>query len=302
MKAKFLSPFVTCLLITLTLTSKAVTTEVPFIQLPTGQILVEADLLGQAGKQYFIIETSGTNLIRGDMNQRLDLLGIDTTSAFLKFPEIKIGDIAFDHKNNFRIRKALGKRSEYAFPPSVLGTLGPKFFGKKVLQFNFQKKTLKIADSRDELNLDVNTPYVYFTQSFTNAVPVLDVQSAETTDHDVYLNVSLAMGINFPVNAMSTVVQYAGNDERKTYKLSLDGKTNIIYTAIMAPSIYINKEVTLTNVELTFTDELMPAIGNSFLQHFLTTIDFNDGILFLDPKTDKGKEMMANHTVKPLKK
>lgn len=286
----------------LTFTSKAATTEVPFIQLPTGQILVEVDLMGKAEKQYFIIETSGTNLIRGDMNQRLDLLGIDTTSAFLKFPEIKIGQMSFTHKNNFRAKKALGKRSEYAFPPSVLGTLGPKFFGKKVLQFDFQKKILKITDTRDELELAENTPYVYFTQSFTNAVPVIDVQSAEISDCDVYLNVSLAMGINFPVSAMSTVVQYAGNDEKKTYQISLDGKKHIVYTAIEAPKIYLNNEVTLSNIEITFTDELMPAIGNSFLQHFLTTIDFNDGILFLAPSTEKGREMMANHTVKPIKK
>ncbi len=282
-------------------TTEAKVTTVPFIQLPTGQVLIEADLKGKAAKQYFVIETAGTNLIRRDMTQRLDFLGIDTTSSFAEFPEIQIGDMSFIGKNTFRLKKALGKRSEYAFPPSALGTLGAKFFRKKVLQLNYQTKTLVIADSRDELNISTTTPYVHFTQSFTNPVPVLGVRCAEASDYDVYLDVSLAIGINFPTIAMSAVTQNAGPDEKQTYKLSLDGEKNIHYTAIESPTVYLDSKITLSQVEITFTDELMPAIGNTFLANFICTIDFNDGILFLEPITDKGKEMLTNNEVKPLK-
>lgn len=279
----------------------AKTVEIPFIHLPTGQVLIEIDLMGKAGKQFFVVETAGKNLVRNDMTQRLDFLGIDTTESFLEFPEIRIKDMVFTNKNNFRLKKALGKRSEYAFPPSALGTLGPKFFRKKVLQFDFQKHTLRISDAVEELELKEKTPFIYFTQSFTHAVPVVDAHGTETGDGELYLSISQPVSLNFPQKNMTSLVQKSSSSNQSTFKMSLDGERKIVFTSYITPTLYLNRRLTLTNINVTFTDDLMPCIGNAFLKNFITTMDFNNGVLYLDPATEEADKLLINNTDDSIK-
>lgn len=263
-------------------------TEVPFIELPTGQVVIQIDLKGKVGKQYFILETAGSNLIRRDMPQRLDALGIDTTIAFIQFPEITIGDMIFTKSHNFRFKRGLSKRSEHAFPVSVLGTLGSKFFNKKSIQFNFQQNTLRIADSAEELEITPQTPKVHFTQSFTNHIPVFDIHYSKSTNHNVYIDVSLAIGICLPWKSQS-------QNRSEVYEMTLDGKKKVVFSLNNVSELYLNRELTLHNTEIMFSDDLAPSIGNLFLRNFISTIDFDKGILFLEPITKEGIKMFQKN-------
>lgn len=267
-------------------------TEVPFIELPTGQVLIQVDFKGKIGQQYFIIETAGNNLIRRDMPERLDFIGIDTTKSFIDFPEISVGDMTFTKSNNFRLKRSLSNRSEYAFPVSVLGTLGSKFFKNKILQFNFQKNTLRIGDNVDEFEIKPQTPQVHFTQSFTNNIPVIDTYSTEFSSYNVYIDISLAIEICLPWKDIPASKRNQSGNSSEVYEMSLDGKKKIVFSSNNVNKLYLNREITLYNIEIMFSDDLTPSIGNLFLRNFISTIDFNDGILYLDPVTNKGITMI----------
>ncbi len=285
------------ILLTFFITSLSLSAKVdtiPFTQLPTGQLVIEAKISGLEDPQLFILETGGNNLFRKDMNYRLQALGIDTTYRKIKFKSITIGNTTFERATTFTYRSKLQKRSAYAFPPPVLGTIGPEMFSKKCMQIDYQNKEIRLADNIDELHIPDNTPKAPFTQSFINQNPVIEIEPQEFGRQQIAIEVSAPMGITLSWDQVTTEARTRYYQDFKTMEVWLDDQTQITLAEKISLMTFFDNVLVGYNVPITFTDDYMPLIGNQFLQKFLTTIDFNKGLLYLDPITEESKAYFVN--------
>lgn len=280
----------------------AMVTEVPFIELPTGQVVVQAQITGVEGKHYFIVELAGDNAIRSDMNYRLANIGIDTLTKRLEFDNIQVGEMNFTNYNKFRVKSRLSKRSEYAFPPTVLGTLGAVFFNKKAIQFNFNTHILRIADSIDELSISDNAEKIPFTRSFTNNIPVIEANSNDFGTQEIYVDPSLPVGINFTWSLVPASVRSKYKGSFKSYETSLDGENKVKFATHQIEGVYLNRHLEIIEIEATFSDDIIPAIGNIFLRNFITTLDLDHGNIYFEANTEIGKTLLKPSEKKNKKK
>jgi len=269
-------------------------TEIPFTQLPTGQLVVELNLDGIDLPQLFIIETSGGNFLRSDMNYRLNSLGLDTLKKGYKFDKIKIGERTIE-KVKFETKNKLGKRSEYAFPNAVIGTIGSHIFKELSVQFDFQKKVIRIADTKEELNIPEETNYVPFSQSFLNHIPVIEIQPWQYVPQRLEVEVSVPLGIVLSWNGPALEARYRNNTNMQSYKVKLDDIKTITITEQAVKTIDFDHSFSIYNVPITFSDDLKPLIGYQFLNHFLVTFDYDKGKLYLDPQTKEAKALFISN-------
>ncbi|MGQ1784643.1 MULTISPECIES: hypothetical protein [unclassified Saccharicrinis] len=264
--------------------------EIPFVQLPTGQLVVKVELSGIENEQLFIIETSGCHCLRGDMMYRLNDLGMDTAKKFHNFNMLKIGDFLIHNKKKIVVNKSIGKRGEHAFPEPVLGTLGPQIFKNKIVQINYDEKVIKVADDLHEFKIPENTPSVHFTQSFMNKIPSVDVKDDFGGVNETVIEISSPVFISrYEANySDARHLRYRREKGIKPQKISLDGKDIIEILAVEEDQVYINHDIPIYNPVLYISSGLQSMIGNSFLKHFRSTFDFKKKVLYLDPIDEEG--------------
>ena len=268
-------------------------TEIPFTQLPTGQLVVELKLDGIDLPQLFIVETSGGNFLRDDMNYRLHSIGLDTLKNHFNFDKIKLGDRRFE-KVKFKTRIKLRARSKYAFPNAVIGTIGSQLFKDLSVQFDFQNNLIRIADTIDELNILDGTHYIPFSQSFLNHIPVIEIQPWQYMPQRLEVEVSMPLGIVLSWNGPALEVRYRNNTNMQTYKVKIDEVQTLMLTQQVVKTIDFDHSFSIYNVPITFTDDVRPLIGYQFLNHFLLTFDYNEGKLFLDPQSEYAKALFES--------
>ncbi len=263
--------------------------EIPYMQLATGQIVIQAHLSGTTEAQYFIFETAGGNFLRSDMNYRLQELGLDTLESKFKFDNVKIGDLTLTEGTTFKTRSKLGKRSEYAFPPVVIGTIGARLFGNKLVQFDFEKKVILVADEKSELNIPAKTAMVPFTQSFTDYSPMVDVEPWNFNMQQLPVEVSTPVGIVLAWEDVVTEQKIRYQNQMTSYRVALDDEHNIEFHEIISYKVFFYHSFTMYNVPISYSEFFRPMIGYMFLKEFKPTLDFANGKLYLEPVTDKGK-------------
>ncbi|MBS2097076.1 hypothetical protein [Carboxylicivirga linearis] len=268
-------------------------TEIPYTQLPTGQLVVELTIDGIDLPQLFIVETSGGNFLRSDMNYRLSTLGLDTLKKGYKFAHIKMGDRTIE-KVKFETKNKLGKRSEYSFPNAVLGTIGSQLFKDLSVQFDFQKKVIRIADTKEELNIPEGTNYIPFSQSFLNHIPIIEIQPWQYMTQRLEVEVSVPLGIVLAWNGPALEVRYRNNTNMQSYKVKLDDVKTITITEQFVKTIDFDHSFSIYNAPITFSDDVKPLLGYQFLNQFLVTFDYDKGKLYLDPQTKEAKALFES--------
>lgn len=263
--------------------------EVPFFELPTGQLVLKAELSGIKGEHLFILEMSGASYLRRDMNYRLHALGIDTLEQSVKFDTITLNGRKLIESNNFRIRKKLENRSEYVFPDAMLGTIGPAAFKNMVVQVNYNKHIIYIADAIEELEISDLAQEISFTSTFINPSPTFEIEALHFGRQYVSLDFSLPVNLNLQWANVGGRAEYWNPTSFKYIKTTLDGKKYVVLKHYTFDEIYVNSEISIYNIEATFSDNIIACIGHSFLEQMITTIDFDKGNIFFDPQTEQAK-------------
>lgn len=269
-------------------------TEIPYTQLPTGQLVVELKIDGINLPQLFIVETSGGNYLRKDMNYRLHDLGLDTLETTFKFKQITIGDRVISN-TKFKTKRHLGNRSEYAFPAPVIGTIGADLFNKLAIQFDFEKKLIRVADNIKELNIPEETNTIGFTQSLLHKTPTIDIEPWQYMRQPVELEVSIPVGINLSWNGPALEKRYRNKNSMTGYRVALDDVTVIDMFEQIVSQVNFDYNFVLYNVPITFCDDIRPIIGYQFLRHFVITFDFKGGKIYLQPITEEAKALFDNN-------
>lgn len=257
-------------------------TEIPFIMMPTGQMIVKVTFSPPIGEQYMLFETTGVNAIRKDQKERIDNLGIDTTSSSVKIPTTTIGDFEFG-VTKFRLKKYLASRGDIAFPLPVLGTLGPSFFKKKVVQIDYKNSKFRIADKVEDLKVPDAIPSIIFRSSFRNPSPTLEVHTLEFGNQMLYVNTGLPVGFCFDWASVVSSRRKRFIDHMEKYRLNLFGKDGVPVLGYKVGNIFVETEWEIRGHEIAFSERLYPSIGNEFLKHFVVTFDFPKSKLYLEP-------------------
>nr|WP_321450392.1 hypothetical protein [uncultured Carboxylicivirga sp.] len=269
-------------------------TEIPYTQLPTGQLVIELYLDNIELPQLFIVETSGGNFIRNDINFRLNTIGIDTLKSNYTFNKVKIGGREFK-KINFKSKLTLGKRSKFAFPDAIIGTVGPELFKDRIVQFDFNKQIIKIADSKTDLNLSETTPIVHFSNSFINRMPVFDIKPINHERQLVDIEVSIPLGINLAWIGEAQRLKYTNLTDMTPYRIKLDDIQTIDVFEMTIKELYFENSIVFYNIPITYCNEIRPIIGYQFLRNYITTFDFKNNLLYLQPNTLIGTNWLSEN-------
>nr|WP_319400100.1 hypothetical protein [uncultured Carboxylicivirga sp.] len=269
-------------------------TEIPYTQLPTGQLVIELYLDNIESPQLFIVETSGGNFIRNDINFRLNTLGIDTLKSNYTFNKVNIGGREFK-KINFKSKLTLGKRSKFAFPDAIIGTVGPELFKDRIVQFDFNKQIIKIADSKTDLNLSETTPIVHFSNSFINKMPVFDIKPINHERQLVDIEVSIPLGINLAWIGEAQRLKYTNLTDMTPYRIKLDDIQTIDVFEMTIKELYFENSIVFYNVPISYCNEIRPIIGYQFLRNYITTFDFKNNLLYLQPNTLIGTNWLSEN-------
>ena len=268
-------------------------TEIPFVQFPTGQIIVQINLIEDREPSFFIYEPVGKNLLRGHINAQLYQVGVDTTKSKASFSGIMMGEMKFSLPVEFRIAPKLEKRSDLVFAPNTIGTIGPGFFKGKSIQFNFNTKRLRLADSFEELEIGEDAFITGFTSSFTNDVPVLKVSTLEFGEQQLYIDPSKPVAFNFSWQAVDADVSRRNEGKLPGVSISLNGKDQILLMQAAKMETYINHDLKVNGFQPTLGNDLIPCIGSEFLKHYLVTFDFEHALLYLVPVDETGKSALS---------
>ena len=275
--------------------------EIPFVLLPTGQIIVELTFPNPIGKQLMLFETTGRNAFRKDQTVRLQSLGIDTLASSVNWKKfktdeegIRIGDYSFGLPK-FRLKRRLSKVGDIAFPAPVLGTIGASFFKKHVVQIDYEAAKLRIAKSIDAFAIPKTAPSIVYRSSFRDASPMLYVHTVEFGEQALYVNTGLPVGICFNWSLVSDELRQRYIDHMNNYELKLDGKERSLVLGYEVAKVYVETNWELAKQEVAFSNDVVPCIGNGFLKHFLVTFDFNRKKLYLEPKSEEAAAIFLTH-------
>lgn len=269
--------------ILVSLNSSAKVTVAPFFELPSGQMVLKLKLSGIETEQLFIFEISGTSNLRRDMDYRLHALGIDTTQIGVQFDTISIEGHPLIENNKFQIRKKLEKRSKLVFPDAILGTIGPMVFKDKVIAINYQKHSFTLADNINELTIPDSTKQISFSNSIINYSPTLEFEIWDFGKQLIGLDFSLPVNLNLHWSLVDGKAKYWSDTEFGFIKTSFDGEKELILRHYKFEEIYLNREISLYNIEATFSDKVLACFGRSFLSQVKTIIDFNNGQIYFTP-------------------
>ncbi len=267
-------------------------TEVPFILSQTGQLLVEARVGNHTTPTYFLIEVSGKNLLRSDQPAVLEKYGLDTMSQSYVLNDIKIGDFSIK-KTRFGKSNKLHKRGEISFPPPVIGTLGPTFFKKLAIQFDFKIMKLRIADSVDKLPIPKDAYRVMYRSSFINKSVALNLDTRRFGEREFIVSTRSPLGIHLFQSQLSPGLLSQYSNEIIPYKFSLNGEEDFLFSAYETPEIFVEHELILKNQEIWLSDYMENSIGLGFLMNFVFTIDYKNQMLYFEPSNEAGKNSMS---------
>lgn len=277
-------------------------TEVPFFELPTGQLVLKVELSGIEGEQLFVLEIAGANFLRKDMNYRLHALGIDTLKQSVEFETLNLNGCKLAENNQFRIKKKLGKRNDYVFPNAMLGTIGPAVFKNKVLQVNYNNHILYIADAADELTISDKAQKISFTTSLINPSPIMQVEAVGFGTQLVSLDFSLPISLNLHWSNVEGRAKYWQSTDFNTIQTKIYGENFMVLKHYRFDELYVNREISIYNVGVTFSDKVIACFGHSFLEQMVTTIDFDEGYIYFDPSTEEAEQLFTPPTKKKKKK
>lgn len=277
-------------------------TEVPFFELPTGQLVLKVELSGVEGEQLFVLEMAGANVLRKDMNYRLHAIGIDTLQQSVEFDAIILNGRKLTENNQFRIKRKLGKRNEYVFPDAMLGTIGPAAFKNKVIQVNYENHILYIADAVDELTISDKAQKISFTTSLINPSPVMEVEAVGFGRQFVGLDFSLPIVLNLHWSAVDGRAKYWQSTSFNTVQAMIYGENFMTLKHYRFDELYVNREISIYNIGVTFSDKVVACFGHSFVEQMITTIDFDKGYIHFDPNTEVAELLFTPPTKKKKKK
>lgn len=266
--------------------------EVPFIISQTGQILVQAQINNHSNPTYFYIETSGQNMMRSDQNHILKKYGLDTLSGSFYIKEIRLGNMVFEAPK-FKRRKRTENRGEYAFPPMVIGTLGPSFFKSYAVQFDFEKMILRLTKDVAHLAIPESAYSVMYRSSFRDLSISLEIDTRKFGEKSVYVSTRSPLGFHFYYSELSIAQKSKYLDLMKAYSFKLNGEDALTFRAYELDEIFIENELIVKDQEVWFSDNISNSIGVNFLKNYIFTIDFPNRELYFEPINAEGEASMS---------
>ncbi|MFB6319786.1 hypothetical protein [Saccharicrinis sp. FJH54] len=265
---------------------------VPFTISQNGQIIITACINNKSFPAKFYIETNGQNLLRSDQSDRLRLVYINPDNEITTIDSVMIGTTLFKN-SEFRIASKLEKRGIYAFPDSILGTLGPEIFENRILQIDFKAKVLKITDKVKLLQIPDSAFKMSFRDDRQTTGINLELQTEDFGTHDVAVDTRSPLGIHLYYSDLSSSQKKKHKDEFRHSAVKLDGIHNKTFVFFEPEPMSINKTIQINGQPVWLSDFIPNSIGNEFLNRFRVTIDFREHILYLEPVSIKGKQMLT---------
>ena len=265
---------------------------VPFTVSKNGQIIITACINNTDLPARFYIETNGRNLLRSDQPDQLKYFCINTGDENTEIDSLAIGICHFLNCS-FRIANRLENRGEYAFPDSVLGTLGPELFEDKILQIDYAQKVIRISTLLSALNIPDSAFRVEFKEDRKTAGINLELQTSDFGSHDVAVDTRSPLGIHLYYSDLSASQRKKNDDKFKHSAVKLDGYNNKTFVYYEQEIMSLDKIIQINNQPVWFSDFVPNSIGNAFLNQFRITIDFKEHMLYLEPITDKGIHMIS---------
>lgn len=235
--------------------------EIPFIISAKGQILVQAHLNHNAEPKILILSTIKRSTIRKDKRPDLFKAKIDTSSIKCQLNSIlfpggfELTDIKLDW--NY-----LTNREHNYYGNHIYGTIGPSILKNYICQFNFKTMRLKITKDIKQLNISDNALSTYFTSSFLNAYPTVEIYCDYLGKHEVSIDINSLSSINIPID-------------------NFQGAIDIKKQKILFKEVYIN-DLKFDNITMSLSNSEPAVVGLRFLKDYIVTIDFTDKNLFLE--------------------
>ena len=272
--------------------SDTIVSIVPFSVGQNGQIIIRACVNNNNLPAKFYIETNGKNLLRSDHPDQLEAYSIKTGDEATEIDSLKIGSCLINNCT-FRIANKLEKRGDYAFPDSILGTLGPELFDHKILHIDYNLKVIKIANTINALNVEDSTYKLYFKNDRKTTGINLELQTADFGSHEVAIDTRSPLGIHLYYSDLSSSLRKKHKQSFKYCAVKLDGISNKTFLYFEPEKMSLDKIIQINKQPVWFSDFVPNSIGNAFLNQFRVTIDFKKHILYLEPSTQEGKLMLS---------
>lgn len=253
--------------------------DIPFVINAKGQILIQAHLNNHAEPKIFVLSTTEKSMIRSDKRQELFDMKIDTSSIKLKLNSLSFPggfafrDIKLDWKN-------MSNRKLEQYSDQIYGIIGPSLLRHYTCQFDFTTNRLKIVNDVNSLNIPKSTPSTYFSSSFLNWYPYVEVYADNLNrPKEALIDINSLLGINllqediqFSNDAFDVVAQHIHKDEK--------------LRATIMKNTSINK-IEIGDILVTISDDYPAVIGLDFLRKYIVTIDFVDKKLYLESAIKK---------------
>ncbi|MFB6340746.1 hypothetical protein ACE1ET_03440 [Saccharicrinis sp. FJH62] len=265
---------------------------VPFTISQNGQIIIKACLNNKEFPARFCVETNGKNLLRSDKEDRLNYYNLHSDLEVTNIDTLVIGSCHF-FNCSFRIANRLEKRGEFAFPDSILGTIGPELFKDKILQIDYAQKVIKISTSLDALNIPDSAFKIEFRDDRKSAGINLELQTKDFGSYDIAVDTRSPLGIHLFYSDLPSSQRKKHKDNFKHCAVKLDGVHNKTFVYYEPEIMSLNKLIQINNQPVWFSDFIPNSIGNAFLNQFRITLDFKEHLLYLEPITYKGKQMLS---------
>lgn len=258
--------------------------EVDFYLSSDGYMYVKLFLDGESEGQYFLFDINGINFIRDDQHDFLDLYQISDKKKSFQFLDIQFGGLEWK-RCDFVLRSAIDEIGHTILPDSVIGCVGYYFMKKHCWQINYQTKKITFAKSCESLDIAKTAIHIPFTQTIINRSINIDLSLNHQKSRTYTVSTAYPLSISTPLSNIKQTDKQVRKTGHKSFAF-FGLMQNLTVTNFIIQNVTLDNVATISNVSTQASDKLGYMIGNDFLKHFITTIDWEKRMLYLEARDE----------------
>lgn len=264
--------------------------EVSITILPGGHVMIPVSFVENLEPQFVLLDVNGSNLLRTDNPEKLKAFPIVKSQTKVIFNDFKVGEYVFKNPVTFNLDGNLNKRDDIELPQNCIGTIGFAAFRSNAILLNLKEKKMYFADSFEELAFTEDVKIVVLTSSFMNNVPVVKVKTQKYGVQKMYIDPAQPFAFQFSWQNVPTDLKKKMINELPTSTLKLTGNDSITVHVEKPMAIYLEEDVKVEGYSPVISEKVESYIGAEYLKNYALIIDFVNGIICLDPLTNKAKK------------
>jgi len=264
--------------------------EVPFT-LEKGHIIVAAKVLNTktpvelaiaTGAEFSLI--NGSSIVKYKLQAYYTGVGIitgrstDQTLTYAPVSDVRLGDA--DARNvSFTLGQDVVNQVSSRIGREIFGVLGADYFKGRTVQFDFKKKVMRfLSDWKPDPQMD-SLPFV--ARELRLNAPSSKLPIAEVTMNGKKIKTLFDVGALTVISVTPTAAKQIGLSVPKEKGEPLAGKAAISFVNISFPEVPVTVYAKGSPMDVNASG-YSGIIGIAALQNFITTFDFDAGLLTLE--------------------